>query len=148
MGTNENAPRAGALPALTEQRGGPILATSRINWGPQMARERRAKYAMRVAAELTEMHPQTLRKYEREGLLEPTRANGYHRRYSDEDIAKLLALRALAQERGVNVAGLRVLMDVLAIVERMEDVLRQRPQEAPGLRREVSRLRAVLGLSA
>lgn len=92
------------------------------------------------------MHPQTLRKYEREGLLEPSRANGYHRRYSDKDIERLMALRALAQERGVNVAGLRVLMDVLAITERMERLLRRRSDTVAGLRREVARLRAVLGL--
>lgn len=98
---------------------------------------------MSVAAEMAEMHPQTLRKYERAGLLAPARADGYHRLYSDEDIERLAAIRHLAQAQGVNVAGIRLLMrvmDALAEIERMLDV----PAPSHGrLRNEVRRLRAI-----
>lgn len=109
-----------------------------------MEDERRAKYVMSVAAELVEMHPQTLRKYEREGLIEPGRYDGYHRMYSDDDLARLTTLRQLAQERGVNVAGLRILMEVLDTVERIEQRLERQPDGAAGLDEEVARLRNIL----
>ena len=106
-----------------------------------------AKYVMSVAASLVDMHPQTLRKYEREGLLEPARYDGYHRMYSDDDLSRLSALRALAQQQGVNVAGLRVLMDVLAFVERFENLLDHPRPKHDDLRMEVARLRDLLGMA-
>ena len=73
----------------------------------------RAVYVISVAAELAEMHPQTLRMYERKGLLEPARTNGGSRRYSEADIAKLQRIQGLAAE-GMNLSGIRRVMELEA----------------------------------
>ena len=64
-------------------------------------------YVMRVASMLTGMHPQTLRKYERVGLLRPSRSNML-RLYSDEDIARLKMIKHLVEEVGLNLAGVEL----------------------------------------
>ncbi len=64
-------------------------------------------YIMRVASMLTGMHPQTLRKYERAGLLEPSRCKKL-RMYSDEDIARLRIIKHLVDDVGLNLAGVRI----------------------------------------
>jgi MerR family transcriptional regulator, heat shock protein HspR len=68
-------------------------------------------YIMRVASMLTGMHPQTLRKYERAGLLEPTRCKKL-RMYSDEDIARLRTIKHLVDDVGLNLAGVRIALKV------------------------------------
>jgi MerR family transcriptional regulator/heat shock protein HspR len=68
-------------------------------------------YIMRVASMLTGMHPQTLRKYERAGLLEPSRCKKL-RMYSDEDIARLRTIKHLVDNVGLNLAGVRVALQV------------------------------------
>lgn len=76
-------------------------------------------FAIAVAARLTGMHPQTLRKYERAGLLRPARQSGNHRLYSPADVTRLRRIRYLVEERGLNVAGLEM---TLRIVDRLERV--------------------------
>jgi MerR family transcriptional regulator, heat shock protein HspR len=78
-------------------------------------------YVMRVAAMLTGMHPQTLRKYERAGLLEPSR-NKKLRMYSDKDIARLKMIKHLVDKAGLNIAGVKI---VLAIHDMIEKVRKQ-----------------------
>ena len=85
-----------------------------------------AVYVISVAAELAGMHPQTLRIYERRGLLTPARTTGGNRRYSDADIARLLRITELAST-GMNLEGIRHVMS-------LED-------EVVRLRTEVERLR-------
>jgi MerR family transcriptional regulator/heat shock protein HspR len=68
-------------------------------------------YIMRVAAMLTGMHPQTLRKYERAGLLEPCRCKRL-RMYSEEDIARLKTIKHLVDDVGLNLAGVKVALNV------------------------------------
>ena len=68
-------------------------------------------YTMAVAARLTGMHPQTLRKYERAGLLRPART-GSQRFYSNADIERLRRIRFLVEERGLNVAGLEMALHI------------------------------------
>jgi MerR family transcriptional regulator/heat shock protein HspR len=63
-------------------------------------------YSISVAAELSGLHPQTLRIYEREGLVEPSRSAGGTRRYSHNDITRLLEISALTSD-GLNLAGIR-----------------------------------------
>ncbi|MDZ7703308.1 MAG: helix-turn-helix transcriptional regulator [Trueperaceae bacterium] len=65
----------------------------------------RPLYVISVAAELVDMHPQTLRLYERKGLIEPSRSSGKTRLYSQRDIEHLREIRRLTQELGVNLAG-------------------------------------------
>ncbi len=68
-------------------------------------------YIMGIAARLTGMHPQTLRKYEKAGLLLPARQHGL-RLYSDDDIARLRMIKHLVEEGGLNLAGLRLALDI------------------------------------
>jgi MerR family transcriptional regulator, heat shock protein HspR len=68
-------------------------------------------YIMRVAAMLTGMHPQTLRKYERAGLLEPSR-NKKLRMYSEEDIARLNTIKYLVDKHGLNLAGVKLALNI------------------------------------
>lgn len=79
-------------------------------------------YVISVAAELAGMHPQTLRTYEREGLITPARTEGGTRRYSRRDVEKLKFIRHLTQEEGLNLAGVRV---VLQMGERLEGARRR-----------------------
>jgi MerR family transcriptional regulator/heat shock protein HspR len=86
-----------------------------------MADDQRALYIISVAAELAGVHPQTLRIYERKGLIEPSRTEGRSRRYSDRDIALLQRIQELTNE-GVSLAGVRKILDLEAEL----DKLRQR----------------------
>jgi len=77
-----------------------------------------AVYVISVAAELAGMHPQTLRIYERRGLVQPARSQGGNRRYSDIDIDRLRRIQELAAE-GMNLEGIRRVMALEADVERL-----------------------------
>ncbi|MFN3973780.1 MAG: MerR family transcriptional regulator [Dehalococcoidia bacterium] len=68
---------------------------------------------MRVAAQLLDMHPQTLRKYERLGLVRPVRTESNQRLYSDMDILRLRLIKHLVDERGVNLAGVELALGIL-----------------------------------
>ena len=74
-------------------------------------RKTTAIYVISVAAELCGMHPQTLRIYERKGLVSPARTSGGSRRYSDEDVALLLRISELTSD-GMNLAGVKRLLDL------------------------------------
>lgn len=67
-------------------------------------------YVISVAARILDMHPQTLRKYERVGLIMPSRTLGMSRLYSDEDIARLKLIKHLVDNMGLNLAGVRMAM--------------------------------------
>jgi MerR family transcriptional regulator, heat shock protein HspR len=72
----------------------------------------RPVYVISVAARIVEVHPRTLRIYEDEGLIEPARTPTNIRLYSDEDIRRIMWIRHLTQERGVNLAGIRILFEL------------------------------------
>jgi MerR family transcriptional regulator/heat shock protein HspR len=72
----------------------------------------RPVYVISVAARIVSVHPRTLRIYEDEGLIEPARTPTNIRLYSDEDIRRILWIRHLTQERGVNLAGIRILFEL------------------------------------
>jgi len=96
-----------------------------------MANERpEAVYIISVAAELAGVHPQTLRIYERRGLLDPYRTPGGTRRYSDRDLEQLGLIQELTSA-GVNLEGVRQILQLRANVERLEH--------------QVARLRRLLG---
>ena len=67
-------------------------------------------FIISVAARLLEMHPQTLRKYEREGLIAPSRTTGNLRLYSDDDLERLRQVKYLVGERGLNLAGVQLVL--------------------------------------
>lgn len=81
-----------------------------------------AVYVISVAAELAGVHPQTLRIYERKGLVEPGRTSGGSRRYSEADIALLRRIQALTND-GMNLAGVRRVLELEAEVERLRQTV-------------------------
>jgi MerR family transcriptional regulator/heat shock protein HspR len=89
-----------------------------------MAAKRKSKgaYMISAVAEMYEIHPQTLRLYEREGLLKPSRTEGNTRLYTDEDLERLEFILSLARDLGVNIAGMAI---ILQMRERMEEMNRQ-----------------------
>src|SRR5580693_533353 len=97
-------------------------------WRPDVVdRERdasRAVYVISVAAELTGMHPQTLRIYERKGLLDPWRTNGGSRRFSDSDLARLRRIQELTSS-GLNLEGVRRVLELEAEVRKLEAELHE-----------------------
>lgn len=84
-----------------------------------------AVYVISVAADLAGMHPQTLRQYDRLGLVTPERTAGRGRRYSGRDIAKLRLIRQLSQDEGVNLVGIKKIIDL----QNQVDALRHRNEE-------------------
>jgi MerR family transcriptional regulator, heat shock protein HspR len=104
-------------------------------------RAERAVYIISVAAELAGVHPQTLRIYERKGLLHPARTAGNTRRYSERDIDRLREIQYLTT-RGVNLAGVKLIMELQAEVERAQ---RQMDAMRRELRRTRERLRGTGG---
>ena len=103
--------------------------------------EERAVYIISVAAELAGVHPQTLRIYERKGLLAPQRTSGNTRRYSERDIQLLRQIQDLTQETGVNLAGVKVIIELQAQLnalrartDALQDQLRARQDEADAAR--------------
>jgi MerR family transcriptional regulator, heat shock protein HspR len=85
-------------------------------------RKSKGAYMISAVAEMYEIHPQTLRLYEREGLLKPSRTEGNTRLYTDEDLERLEFILNLARELGVNIAGIAI---ILQMRERMEEMNRQ-----------------------
>lgn len=85
-------------------------------------RKSKGAYMISAVAEMYEIHPQTLRLYEREGLLKPSRTDGNTRLYTDEDLERLEFILNLARDLGVNIAGIAI---ILQMRERMEEMNRQ-----------------------
>lgn len=93
-----------------------------------MERELHAVYVISVAAELAGVHPQTLRIYERRGLLQPARTTGGNRRYSNADIQRLLRISELA-EAGMNLEGIRQVLELEAHVAQLQAEVAQLQRE-------------------
>jgi MerR family transcriptional regulator/heat shock protein HspR len=89
----------------------------------------RAVYVISVAAELAGVHPQTLRIYERKGLLDPARTAGGNRRYSDTDLDRLRRIAELTDE-GLNLAGVRRVLELEAEIARLEAELHRTRRDA------------------
>ncbi len=89
-----------------------------------MAKRRKTKavYTISVVAEQFDVHPQTLRLYEREGLLEPSRTEGNTRMYTEEDVRQLEIILSLTRDLGVNIAGVGIILNMR---EKMEEMQRQ-----------------------
>ena len=85
-------------------------------------RKGKGAYMISAVSEMYDIHPQTLRLYEREGLLRPSRSDGNTRLYTDEDLERLEFILNLARDLGVNIAGIAI---VLQMRERMEEMNRQ-----------------------
>src|SRR5687768_2596224 len=96
-----------------------------------MNQNRDPLYVISIAAERVGMHPQTLRLYEKEGLVKPAR-RGTNRLYSDWDIERLRQIQRLTQDMGVNLAGVEIILNLLEQINQMQEELEQfRQQRLP-----------------
>jgi MerR family transcriptional regulator/heat shock protein HspR len=102
-----------------------------------MDENERALYIISVAAELAGVHPQTLRIYERKGLIEPKRTEGRSRRYSDRDIALLLHIQELTNE-GVGLSGVKRILELEAALEDAVGEIERLREQVRRVRREVA----------
>jgi MerR family transcriptional regulator, heat shock protein HspR len=100
-------------------------------------------YVISVAAQLAGMHPQTLRAYDRIGLVSPGRSAGRGRRYSMRDILALREVQRLSQEEGVNLSGIKLILDQLRELEQARRLIAELHAEVTQLRVELESTRAV-----
>lgn len=101
---------------------------------PMGKRKKQGAYMISAVAEMYGIHPQTLRLYEREGLLKPSRTEGNTRLYTDEDLERLEIILSLARDLGVNISGIAI---ILQLRERMEEMQRQMTEFVSYVRTEV-----------
>ena len=106
-------------------------------------------FLISMAAEMLGMHPQTLRKYERLGLIRPSRTIGSMRLYSREELERLRQIKHLVDELGINLAGVQRLIEIGEVVRRMKPLLEERTLSTEGGRRrlllEMRRLNDAIG---
>lgn len=100
-------------------------------------------YVISVAANLSGMHPQTLRGYEKLGLVTPRRTAGGGRRYSMRDILALREIQRLSQEEGINLSGIKRILDLEQELERTRMMVAEMHAEMAQLRDELESTRAV-----
>src|SRR5262252_1603650 len=101
-----------------------------------------ALYVISVAARLVELHPTTLRKYERVGFLEPSRTPGRTRLYSHADIRRLRQIKRLVEEREMNLAGVQMALDLTELLSEISSAMDQTPDMVSFRRRVQAPLRA------
>ena len=106
-------------------------------------------FLISVAARMLGMHPQTLRKYDRLGLIQPSRTVGSMRVYSQDEIERLRAIKRLVDDAGINLAGVQRLLSIAEVVQRIRPLMRDEPisaREARRLSQEIDELTKMLGL--
>ena len=107
-------------------------------------------YFISVAAEMLGMHPQTLRKYERLGFVQPTRTIGSMRLYSREELEKLRLIKRLVDDLGINLAGVQRLLSIAEVMQRIRPLMDEGALSTGSGRRqllsEMRRLNDALGL--
>ena len=111
-------------------------------------------YTISAVAELYEIHPQTLRLYEREGLLKPSRSVGNTRNYTDEDLERLEVILSLTRDLGVNLAGVEIILNMREKMDAMQkeferffEYLRNHASEISHRREDVSDSEALIPIS-
>jgi MerR family transcriptional regulator/heat shock protein HspR len=100
-----------------------------------MAKRSKAAYMISAVAEQYQIHPQTLRLYEREGLLKPSRSDGNTRLYTPEDLERLEVILKLTRDLGVNLAGVEIILNMR---ERMSEMQYQIEEFVASLNTEIS----------
>jgi MerR family transcriptional regulator/heat shock protein HspR len=106
-------------------------------------------YFISTAARLLDMHPQTLRKYERLGLVRPTRTIGSMRLYSRDELERLRIIKHLVEEAGINLAGVQRLLSIAEAIQRIRPLMAQDAGRADARRRiaqELKRISEMVGL--
>ena len=97
-------------------------------------RKKHGAYMISAVAEMHGIHPQTLRLYEREGLLKPSRTEGNTRLYTEQDLERLEFILSLARDLGVNISGMAIILEMR---ERMEEMQRQMQEFVAYIQKEV-----------
>ena len=106
-------------------------------------------YLISVAARMLGMHPQTLRKYERLGLVQPSRTIGSMRLYSRDELKRLKVIKRLVDDGGINLAGVQRLFSIAEVVQRIRPLMRDETlstRDARRLAQELDALTRMLGL--
>jgi MerR family transcriptional regulator/heat shock protein HspR len=106
-------------------------------------------YFISMAARLLDMHPQTLRKYERLGLVRPSRTIGSMRLYSRDELERLRLIKHLVDEAGINLAGVQRLLSIAESVQRIRPLMTDaatRPDARRRLAQEIRRISQMVGL--
>jgi MerR family transcriptional regulator/heat shock protein HspR len=104
-------------------------------------------YFISMAARLLDMHPQTLRKYERLGLVRPTRTVGSMRVYTSDELDRLRLIKHLVDEAGVNLAGVQRLLEIAESVQRIRPLMKEgRPDARRRIAHEIERISEMVGL--
>jgi MerR family transcriptional regulator, heat shock protein HspR len=104
---------------------------------PRPKKRAKAGYMISAVAELYKLHPQTLRLYERVGLLKPSRSQGNTRLYTDSDLERLDMILTLARDMGVNLAGIEIILNMR---EKMIEMEKQMAEFAQVVQQELSRV--------
>jgi MerR family transcriptional regulator, heat shock protein HspR len=104
-----------------------------------MRKKSKAAYMISAVAEQYQIHPQTLRLYEREGLLKPSRSDGNTRLYTEDDLERLEVILKLTRDLGVNLAGVEIILNMR---EKMAEMQRQIEQFVSSLNTEISQQRS------
>lgn len=102
-------------------------------------KKKRGLYMIGVMARLAGVHPQTLRMYERKKLISPSRSEGSTRLYSDEDIETLKYIQGLTRDYGINLAGVRMIMDLRRELKRMQRFIEEMEKHTKELEEEMKR---------
>jgi MerR family transcriptional regulator, heat shock protein HspR len=127
-----------------------INAYTCLEAGFQVGDVEQELYFISVAARLLGMHPQTLRKYERLGLVRPTRTIGSMRLYSSQELERLRIIKQLVDEGGVNLAGVQRLLSIADALDRLRPLAREdalsRDDGRRRLAREIERLGRLVGM--
>ena len=101
-------------------------------------------YVISIAAKLVQLHPQTLRYYDRVGLIRPSRTQGRMRLYSQRDVETLRKIARLSEDLGVNLAGVEVILNMSKYIEelqqKLDQVQQQAAEETASLRRRIQEL--------
>lgn len=108
-----------------------------VSGAARLVRDDEPLYVISVAAEMAGMHPQTLRQYDRLGLVSPGRSGGGGRRYSLRDIELLREVQRLSQDRGVNLAGIKRILELEAEVDALRNRLAELSAEYSWLAAQV-----------
>jgi MerR family transcriptional regulator/heat shock protein HspR len=107
-------------------------------------------FLISTAAEMLDMHPQTLRKYERLGLIQPSRTVGSMRLYSREELERLRLIKRLVDELGINLAGVQRLLSIAEVMHRIQPLMDEAALSTGAGRRqllsEIRRLNDMIGI--
>ena len=114
-----------------------------------MAVEQQDLFLISMAADILGMHPQTLRKYERLGLIQPSRTIGSMRLYSRDELERLRVIKHLVDELGINLAGVQRLLSIAEVMQRIQPLMDENPLSTGAGRRqllnEIRRLNEMVG---